>query len=267
VVAFIRRVRTASGATAVQIAEYADKRQRIITHVGSAHTLAELGVLLERARQLLQNPAQGVLDLGVEATPAVMPVVEAPPAPTLFTAGSAGATARTGGRDGPGRVVSTDSRLLFEALAGVFTALGFDALGDPVFTDLVIARVVEPTSLLDVGRVLTDLGRTPASYATLKRTLKRVSPSGAAGAAGAGSGVGSYRDQVAALCFEHAQASGNVSLVLYDVTTLYFEAEKEDDLRKVGFSNYAEVVIMPSSTSARWCRCRSTVLVGVDRAA
>jgi hypothetical protein len=56
-------------------------------------------------------------------------------------------------------VVSTDSRLLFEALAGVFTALGFDALGDQVFSDLVIARVVEPTSLLDIGRVLTDLGR------------------------------------------------------------------------------------------------------------
>jgi hypothetical protein len=32
-----------------------------------------------------------------------------------------------------------------------------------------------------------------------------------------------------------------VSLVLYDVTTLYFEAEKEDDLRKVGFSNERRV--------------------------
>ena len=241
VVAFIRRVRTASGATAVQIAEYADKRQRIITHVGSAHTQAELGVLLERARQLLEDPAQGVLDLDVDATPAVMPVVEAPRVATLLSAGPSGAAARGGERDGPGRVVSTDSRVLFDALAGVFTALGFDALGDLVFTDLVIARVVEPTSLLDVGRVLTDLGRTPASYATLKRTLKRVGPSGSSGAAGAGSGGGSYRDRVAAWCFEHAQASGDVSLVLYDVTTLYFEAEKEDDLRKVGFSKERRV--------------------------
>ena len=44
--AFIRRVRTGSGATAVQIAEYANGRQRIVEHVGSAHTEAELGVLL-----------------------------------------------------------------------------------------------------------------------------------------------------------------------------------------------------------------------------
>ncbi|MCZ9882020.1 hypothetical protein NFJ07_09505 [Arthrobacter sp. B2a2-09] len=31
-------------------------------------------------------------------------------------------------------------------------------------------RVVEPASLLDAGRVLRDLGRVPASYATVKRT-------------------------------------------------------------------------------------------------
>jgi hypothetical protein len=49
-VAFTRRVRTASGATAVQVAEYADERQRIVKHVGSAHTQTELGALLSLAR-------------------------------------------------------------------------------------------------------------------------------------------------------------------------------------------------------------------------
>jgi hypothetical protein len=52
-VAFIRRVSTASGATAVQIAQYVGGRQRIVKHVGSAHTEAELGVLLAKARELL----------------------------------------------------------------------------------------------------------------------------------------------------------------------------------------------------------------------
>jgi hypothetical protein len=41
-VVFIRRVLTASGATAVQIAEYVRGNQRIVQHVGSAHTEAEL---------------------------------------------------------------------------------------------------------------------------------------------------------------------------------------------------------------------------------
>lgn len=224
--AFIRRVRTASGATAVQVAEYAGGRQRIVVHVGSAHTDAELGVLMERARGLLADPAQGVLELGVEPAPRVVGLVAAPPEQGVLLGSQTPATAV--GRDGAGRVVGTSSRLLFDALASVFTALGLDAVGNEVFTDLVIARIVEPTSLLDTDRVLRDLGRSPASYATMKRTLTRAT-------------TGKYRDRIAAACFAHAATSGDLSLCLYDVTTLYFEAEKEDDLRKVGYSKERRV--------------------------
>ncbi len=58
-------------------------------------------------------------------------------------------------------------------LAGVYADLGFDAVGDEGFRDLVIARVVEPTSLLDVDRVLADLGRVAASLSTRKRAARR----------------------------------------------------------------------------------------------
>jgi hypothetical protein len=222
--AFVRRVRTASGATAVQIAEYVAGRQRIVAHVGSAHTEAELGVLLERARELLADPAQGVL-FAVEAAPRVTPLAKPAEAPGLFD----DPRPPVGVRDGTGRVVSTDSRVLYDALAGVYAGLGFDVLGDAVFADLVIARVVEPTSLLDAGRVLADLGRRPASYATMKRTLGRAGPDGG------------YRDRIASACFAHVVAGGDITLCLYDVTTLYFEAEKEDDLRKVGYSKERRV--------------------------
>ena len=69
------------------------------------------------------------------------------------------------------RVLKFCSGLRYEALAGVYANLGCDgAVGDDVFRDLVIARVVEPTSLLDVDRVLAELGRTCASLSTRKRT-------------------------------------------------------------------------------------------------
>ena len=58
-------VRTASGATAVQIAESVDGRRRIVRHVGSARDEAELGLLIEEARRLLADDAQRELDLGV----------------------------------------------------------------------------------------------------------------------------------------------------------------------------------------------------------
>ena len=49
----------------------------------------------------------------------------------------------------PGRTAATSSRLLYDLLGAVYDWLGFDAVADPVFRDLVIARIVEPTSKLD----------------------------------------------------------------------------------------------------------------------
>ena len=80
---WIRRVRTASGATAVQIAESVDGRRRIVRHVGSARDDAELGLLIEEARRLLADDSQGELDLGI--TPkTVRAHMVAPPGQTLF---------------------------------------------------------------------------------------------------------------------------------------------------------------------------------------
>jgi hypothetical protein len=222
---WIRRVRTASGATAVQIAESVGGRRRIVRHVGSARDDAELGLLVEEARRLLADDAQRELDLGI--TPkAVKAEMVPPPAGTLFVDAGGGPARRVVARP---RVLKSCSGLLYDALAGVYLSLGFgEAVGDEVFQDLVIARVVEPTSLLDVDRVLAELGRTSASLSTRKRTLRRAC-------------AGGYRDQIAAACFDHARTAGDVSLVLYDVTTLYFEADKEDTLRRVGYSKERRV--------------------------
>ena len=224
--AWVRRVRTASGATAVQIAESVGGQRRIVRHVGSARDEADLGLLLEEAQRLLADDRQGVLDLGI--TPVAAKVVMfAPAGPQgLFASTLAAPAART--MVSRSQVLKTSSGLLYEALAGIYTSLGFDIVADESFRDLVIARVVEPTSLLDIDRVLAEMGRTAVSLSTRKRTLRRCHQ-------------GKYRDQIATACFQRAVTTGDVSLVLYDVTTLYFEAEKEDDLRKVGFSKERRV--------------------------
>ena len=214
----------------MQIAESVNGRRRIVAHVGSAHTEAELGLLVERARELLEDPGQGEFDLGLDPAAPRVAMIGPPGAAALFD--EPGSATGERGPVAPPRVVGTSSRVLYDALSAVFTDLGFDALGDAVFRDLVIARIVEPTSILDTGRVLSDLGVRPASEKTMRRTLARTA---------AGEGPGAYRDKVAELCFTHAATSGDVSLCLYDVTTLYFEAEKEDDLRKVGYSKERRV--------------------------
>ena len=59
---YVRTVRTASGARAVQIVHFSRKGARSIEHIGSAHDDAELAVLKEVARQRL-NAGQLSVDL------------------------------------------------------------------------------------------------------------------------------------------------------------------------------------------------------------
>ena len=218
-------MRTASGATAVQIAEYADGRRRIVRHVGSAHDDASVKLLVREANRLLEDDRQGELDLGLQALDQPKGVLPKFAEPVLFTLPGEVQQRRLTRQP---VVKKTASRLLFDVIAGVYDDLGFDAVGDVHFRDLVVARVAEPTSLLDVDRVLAEMGRVTASLRTRQRTLRRAVD-------------GTYRDTLATAAFAHASTAGDISLCLYDVTTLYWEAEKEDDLRKVGFSKERRV--------------------------
>jgi hypothetical protein len=60
----VRTVKTASGATAVQIVFSSHRGSRAIEHIGSAHDEAEVELLKAVARQRLAA-GQGVLDLGL----------------------------------------------------------------------------------------------------------------------------------------------------------------------------------------------------------
>ncbi len=61
---YVRKVKTASVATAVQIAETVQGRRRIVEHLGSAHTDAELAVLIAVAKGKIEA-GQHHLDLGL----------------------------------------------------------------------------------------------------------------------------------------------------------------------------------------------------------
>jgi hypothetical protein len=223
VVAYVRKVRAASGAVAVQVVRKHRGQRTILAHVGSAHTDAQLGILLEQARGIAAQD-QGSFDIEVPARAARVDDVADWRTGTLTL--PAGVPK---GEPAPaGRTTATCSRLLYDTLGAVYDALGFGAVEDTVFRDLVIARLVEPTSKADAARVLTDLGADTVSYKTIQRHLATIN-------------TGKYRDAVAAQCFTHAADRGGLSLLLYDVTTLYFEAENEDDLRKVGYSKERRV--------------------------
>jgi hypothetical protein len=62
---------------------------------------------------------------------------------------------------------------LRDGLCAAYRVLGLEpeTKGDTVFRDLVLARIIEPTSKIDAERVPTEVGVEPASYATVKRQL------------------------------------------------------------------------------------------------
>jgi hypothetical protein len=91
-----------------------------------------------------------------------------------------------------------------------------------VFKLLALARVVEPVSKLDSIRVLTEIGITPPSYPTIKRRLPVYA-------------TDQWRQRLAAACAAHV-GLGPATLVIYDVTTLYFETDTGDGFREPGFS-------------------------------
>lgn len=200
---FIRKSAGRSGATKVQIAERRGGRNHIVEHVGTARSEAELAALMTEARRRLR-PGQEPLDLdGVGVKEEGVP-------------------------QRPGVITGKRSALLWQVLSSVYDRLGFGVVADDAFKELVLARIVEPTSKADSLRVLDEIGVEHASLRTMFRSLARAQER-------------DYRGQVAAACFTHAATSGDVSLCLYDVTTLYFEAEHEDDLRKVGYSKERRV--------------------------
>ena len=113
---------------------------------------------------------------------------------------------------------------LLDALCRAYDVLGFGQAtgGDEVFRQLVLARIIEPVSKQDSLRVLAEAGVDAASYPTLNRHLPAYAKQ-------------PWRQQLSAACAAHA-ALGPASLVLYDVSTLYFETDTGDGFREPGFS-------------------------------
>lgn len=197
---FVRRVITGSGATAVQIVSKDHGVRRILEHVGSAHTDSDLAILVQTARTRIRERAaaqgQPELDLGFAWA-------DRPPSRAMLQ--------------------RSYSRLLYDTLEGAYLRLGFDgALNDGVFRDLVIARVIEPASKLDTIRILSELGLKAPSNTGIHRCLDRAAEA-------------SYRQRLAEACVTF-RGLEHLTLVLYDVTTLYFQVEEEDDYRIPGLS-------------------------------
>lgn len=211
----IRRVRSPSGATEVSVAQKEHGRLVIVKHIGSAHTDFELEVLLRRAQEFMDDARGPMLPFDEPLMPLtprgwLIGASEPDTAQSCLFDAPARLEVPQGSRRKGSSLEGTCSVLLGRVLQQGYQVLGFDALGDDVFKKIVVARLARPTSKSQVPSVLGELGIQAPHLNTIYRHLHRAQSL-------------SYRDVIAKKCFEHASTSSDVSSVLYDVTTLYWE--------------------------------------------
>ena len=109
-------------------------------------------------------------------------------------------------------------------LGKVFDEIGFNAIKDEMFRHLVLTRLCYPVSKLKTTDYLFKHKGLFIDVERVYRYLDKLSAK--------------QKEQIQQISYDHTLKvlSNKMSLVFYDVTTLYFEIEKEDDLRKTGFS-------------------------------
>lgn len=109
-------------------------------------------------------------------------------------------------------------------LGKLFNEIGFDKIKEPLFRHLVLSRICYPGSKLKTVEYLWRHHQTFYDIDAVYRYLDKINSK--------------YKALLQDISYQHTLQlfNGQLSVVFYDVTTLYFEASDEDDLRKIGFS-------------------------------
>jgi hypothetical protein len=114
------------------------------------------------------------------------------------------------------------SKYLYDRVSEVYDKLRISVVGDEVFKQITIARIIMPASKLETIEILEDLGLKAPSNSGIHRSLRNSIKL-------------NYRERISEGFIRYADIKG-ARILLYDVTTLYFEIDKEDEYRKRGYS-------------------------------
>jgi transposase len=197
---FVRKKPNPSGSISVQVIDKSSG-YRVVKTMGSARDPEEVQRLVELGRSFIahQSGQYSLFPTDERDNAAVLAFVQ--------TLGNA--SIRTVGPE-----------LIFGRL---FDEIGFDVIPEPLFRDIVVARLVYPTSKLKTADYLFRYRGKTVSAQSIYRFLDRLNEH--------------YSQQAQEVAYQHSRTIlRDIQVVLYDMTSLYFEAEDEDDLRKIGFS-------------------------------
>ena len=205
---FVRKKKNRSGSVSVIVAEKNRGKLKEIATIGIAKGEAEVEPLTDQARRWIAERQERIH-------------------PTIDFEGRAEA-AKHREREEVERVVSSIENVLLNGceliLDHVFDLVGFNAVDDKVFRQLVHSRLSCPSSKAATVDYLKNHFDEDVDLSRIYRYLDKLNDR--------------YRDVVQDISVRHTMdvLGGQIGVVFYDVTTVYFETDREDDLRKTGFS-------------------------------
>lgn len=109
-------------------------------------------------------------------------------------------------------------------LGKLYSDIGFDRVGDELLKQLVLIRLSHPASKLRTSDHLTRYFSVEINEDKIYRYLDKI--------------YKNQKEDIQRISYQHTLKilGGIINVVFYDVTTLYFQIDNEDELRKRGFS-------------------------------
>ncbi len=196
----IRKVKTHSGSTAIQVGSYKGKSFKLAKHIGSSKNTQKISELISIASEYIRSHS---LQTELNFNPQSEEI--------LFKRGL--------------KVEQSCLQEAFEYLDKIYSKIGFSTIANDILKHFVLIRVLEPASKIKSIELLKKYFGISYKKTTVFRQLTKLTD---------------LKEDVQKVAISYARNNlhFDFSLVFYDVTTLYFETFKEDAeaFRKPGFS-------------------------------
>jgi transposase len=195
---FIRKLKSRKGTVYVQVVDKGSGKYKVLKSLGGSSDETEVSLLVRSAQQWIENHI-GLQEFDFFKSDAIVE--------QLFDS------------------ITSVKRVGYDLLLGrIFDDIGFNKIKDKIFRELVLARVAFPRSKLKTTEFLRRYKQLDLDEDQIYRYLDKLHSS--------------QKEIVQQISFNHTLKilNNQISIVFYDVTTLYFEIDQEDELRKTGFS-------------------------------
>jgi len=195
---FVRKKRNKSGVISVQVISKENGRSKLIKTIGSSADDAEIDQLFIDGKKFIETyKGQQSLDFTTNNT-TVQNILNN---------------------------ITSHKEIGTEMLLGkLFDDIGFNQIDDNIFRHLVFARLSCPVSKLKTSDYLNRYKEINIPVQKIYRYLDKL--------------YINHKNKIQQISYAHTLKvlGGLISVVFYDVTTLYFQIDEEDELRKRGFS-------------------------------